>query len=110
MSKITFHRNSAFSMRFDNGFVVSVTTGPGTYSSNRHLDTANELRHEATTAEIACWDENDSAASFVRLGEYDDVVGWVPTHLVAQFIFIVSQASNKEEIIEKVRALGLHKL
>ena len=110
MSKIIFYHNSAFTMGFDNGFVVSVTTGPGTYSNNRNLDRADELCHEATTAEIACWDTNDSAHSFIRLGEYDDVVGWVPTHLVAQFIFIVSQALNKEEIIEKTRALGLHNL
>ena len=110
MSKITFYHNSAFTMKFDNGFVVSVTTGPGTYSSNKHLDRADELCHESTTAEIACWDTNDPAHSFIRLGEYDDVVGWVPTHLIAQFIFIVSQASNKEEIIEKTRILGFHNL
>ena len=43
-------------MQFANGFVLSLTSGPGSYSSNRHLGRIESLQkeNEVATIEVAC--------------------------------------------------------
>jgi hypothetical protein len=81
-----------FAMTFDNGWTISVQWGPGNYCHTRHNDTDNPfdgLSHQyiSPTAEIAVWDKDDNWA---RLGDTDDVKGWVSANDVSKYIAMVA--------------------
>ena len=56
---------SNFSMKFANGYTVSLAMGEGMYS------TAGD--EGFTSVEVAAW---DSDGNWVKLGNNDDVIGW----------------------------------
>jgi len=63
-------------LTLDNGIVISVVGGSGCYGNG--ID----------SFEIAAWRDNNP--NFIRLGEYDDVLGWL----------------SKEEINSKINELS----
>jgi hypothetical protein len=90
-------RNSGFKMTFDNGWTVSVQWGNGNYCQNKYKTPENlhdfyngRSREfvECKDAEVAVW---DGAGVWFRLGEGDDVIGWVSPDRVAQILTQVAQ-------------------
>ncbi len=63
---------SNFSMKFANGYTVSLAMGDGTYSTGT-ADTG------FVSAEVAAWDAD---GNWVKLGSNDDVDGWQDTDSV----------------------------
>jgi hypothetical protein len=91
MFKIT--GGKGFSMKFANGWTVSVQFGPGNYCDNRHMPIDSESdrlagKEGSTNAEIAAWDADGNWHNF---GD-DTVCGWCSTDDVANFI---AQIANK---------------
>ena len=102
--------NKGFGMTFDNGFTISVQWGTFNYCEKKNLgaDIDEEIktkRWESTTAEIAVF--NDTG--IVPVGKSDDVIGWCSADEVAKIITIVQSAhpDNEEEMVEKIKELGL---
>jgi hypothetical protein len=55
-----------FSMKFANGYSVSLAMGDGTYSNGNQADGFSSV-------EVAAWDAD---GKWLQLGDNDDVVGW----------------------------------
>ena len=72
--KIT--EGKGFQMVFANGWTISVQFGYGNYGSNYHNKEKPGRVYDSETAEIAAW---DAQGVWEKLGEYDDVVGYVST-------------------------------
>ena len=105
----TASRNKGFTMKFNNGFSISVQWGTSNYCSVRDFTTDGdyELKQnhwESITAEIAVFDNN---GGFVAIGKDDVVIGWVQADNVAKCITIVQSAQTKEEIESKIKSLNL---
>ena len=108
MNKFKFHRNCVFQMTFSNGFTVSLSSVGGSYSDNRNLEytSVNSIQNQVARIEVACWNEATNGC-LIRLGEYDDVLGYINTDQVASIIDVIARAKNEEEIIEGVTKLGI---
>ena len=65
-----------------NGYTISVQWGVGNYCSNRLAEPVG-VDCESATAEVAVW---DAAGVFLKLGEYDDVIGWQTPDDVSRLI------------------------
>jgi len=80
---------TGFAMTFENGYSISVQWGPAHYCDNRSsMYRFTDFKpHESRTAEIAAFRPDDS---YLRLGENDDVVGWISADKVAQYIATLS--------------------
>ena len=84
---------TGFHVTFKNGYKLSVQWGEGNYCSNRRsvlesFTSCNGLQlHESRTAEIAAFRPDDT---YLHLGDYDDVVGWLSADEVADYIAIIS--------------------
>ena len=107
----TASRNKGFTMKFNNGFSISVQWGTSNYCSVKDLGKdlqyeSKQNRWESITAEIAVFDNN---GGFVAIGNNDVVIGWVSADTVAKCITIVQSATTKEEIETKIRALMIVK-
>ena len=100
-----FHINNSngFSITFENGFVLSVQWGLGTYSDNGHaLDGEKsfvEQMHElgscqSRTAEIAVIDPDGNWATQRVLGINDDVKGYATADYVA---YAMNKVANFKE-------------
>ena len=80
-------------MTFKNEYQISIQWGPGNYCSNRRsmlspLTSCNGFQlHESRTAEIAAFRPD---GTYLHLGDYDDVVGWLSADEVAGYITIIS--------------------
>ena len=105
----TASRNKGFTMKFHNGFSISVQWGTSNYCSVKEL--GKDLKYESKqnhwesiTAEIAVFDNN---GGFVAIGKDDVVIGWVQADNVAKCITIVQSAQTKEEIESKIKSLNL---
>jgi hypothetical protein len=57
---------SNFSMKFANGYTVSLAMGDGIYSNGNMEDGFSSV-------EVAAWDAD---GKWIRLGDNDDVIGW----------------------------------
>jgi len=55
-----------FSMKFANGYTVSLAMGDGIYSNGNQADGFSSV-------EVAAWNEG---GEWVKLGDNDDVIGW----------------------------------
>ena len=102
---ITFFKNQNIRFQFENGFILSLAAGPGTYSSNKKMaysGVSSEL-NEVEVIEIACW-HKDTTHDWVRLSASDDVRGYCTADEVAKIITIVSSATTAEEITAAVLA------
>jgi hypothetical protein len=88
---------TGFALTFDNGYTISVQWGPMHYCGNRDLNTpwiGGEFQpYESRTAEIAATRPN---GSYLQLGEYDDVVGWLLADEVARYITTLSGATPED--------------
>ena len=88
---------TGFILTFDNGYTISVQWGPMHYCGNRDLNTSwigGEFQpYESRTAEIAATRPN---GSYLKLGEYDDVVGWLLADEVARYITTLSGATPED--------------
>ena len=106
--KFQFHRNCVFQMTFENGLTVSLSSVGGSYSDNRYVGylDINSDNNEVELIEVACW-KSDDDIGFVRLGEYDDMLGYIPTDQVASIIAVIAKAKNEEEITEGIAQLGI---
>lgn len=60
-----------FSMRFANGYTVSLAMGSGIYSTPS-VDDGDANKY--SSVEVAAWDAD---GNWVKLGDNDDVAGWV---------------------------------
>lgn len=89
-------RDQGFHMTFENGYTISVQWGPGNYCDN-HMrpfdydeDRNGHMRQRANmqsnTAEVAAW---DALGNYVKLGDMDDVKGWLNADEVASLITII---------------------
>jgi hypothetical protein len=96
-------------MTFENGFTVSLSSTGGSYSDNRNVDYTegiSPVQNIVERLEVACWDEIKDG-NFIRLGEYDDILGYINTDQVASIIAVIAKAKNEEEIIEGMTQLGI---
>ena len=95
-----------FAMTFENGYTIAVQWGPGNYCASRNQDgvrysirdnpfTSEHKTYESHTAEVAAWKPD---GTWLRLGEHDDVVGWVTADRVAQYITVLSGATPEKAI------------
>jgi hypothetical protein len=55
-----------FSMKFANGYTVSLAMGDGIYSTGN-------VKDGFSAVEVAAWDAD---GKWVKLGDNDDVIGW----------------------------------
>ena len=85
-----------FSMKFENGYTISIAMGEGAYSTSAkkpegvgsaHGNSINDKRF--VSVEVAAWDDD---GNWVELGDGNDVVGW-------------QSADNVLAIMNKVAAL-----
>jgi len=58
-----------FSMKFPNGYTVSLAMGDGMYCSGNQTQGFSSV-------EVAAWDAD---GNWVKLGDNDDIVGWQST-------------------------------
>ena len=101
--------NKGFRMTFDNGFSISVQWGSMNYCERRNYsdDYKGEMKEnyiKSTDAEIAVF---DSERGMLAIGDDDSVIGWLSPNEVAKVIAIVAAYSNKDNIIEEIKALKL---
>jgi len=83
--------NKGFQLSFANGYTISVQYGPGNYCNRRSMDWNSPMRGdswEAESAEIAAW--QTESETWVKLSEYDDVIGYLSADEVANAIQIIS--------------------
>ena len=112
MSKFVATRNKGVAMTFDNGFTISVQWGTENYCEKKNTtihptDPMKHTRWDSLSAEIAVF-EGERMLSVATDG-VDDVIGWLGTDDVAKIIAIVQSAhpDNEEEMVEKIKKLGL---
>ena len=94
MSMLTATINQGFTMRFNNGMVISVQWGEGNYCDNcsrYHKDDSSRKRNSCTNAEIAIWDKDGNHYMFED-NRFE--MGWVDADEVATWIHITSMANN----------------
>jgi len=87
-------------MTFENGYTISVQWGTMHYCGNRDLGANVEMGfqpYESKTAEIAATRPN---GTYLRLGEGDDVVGWLCTDEVAAYIDTISGPNPEDACYE----------
>ena len=101
-------QNKGFRMKFDNGFEISVQWGTMNYCEKKNLmaeykDEMKEPIWESKSAEIAVFNEE----GIVPIGGDDQVIGWCSAEEVAKVIAIVAAYSNKDNIIEEIKALKI---
>ena len=109
MSTFEATTNKGFRMTFDNGFAISVQWGSMNYCERRNYsdDYKSEMKENyirSTDAEIAVI---DSEGRMLAIGDGDSVIGWLSSNEVAKVIAIVAAYSNKDNIIEEIKALKL---
>ena len=88
MIRIT--HNKGFQMTFANGYTISVQFGNGNYCDNRHygeLVSFEQPVPPSSNAEVAAWDKD---GHWLKLGEYDDVIGWQTPDQIAAIIADIS--------------------
>ena len=97
----TSNNNEGFSMKFDNGYTISVQFDHKNYCSRRSMDAGEIMAakdnriNSSLTAEIAIL----KRGKFIKVFEDKrDVKGWVGSDEVATIIDIVSSASNADQI------------
>lgn len=92
--RITSHRG--FQFMFENGWTVSVQFGPGNYCEHHHRSFADP-EPKATDdwrskdAEVAVW--HDRAEGFLKIDDFDTVVGWLDPEKVAALLNTVAELS-----------------
>lgn len=79
--------NKGFSMKFDNGWTISVQFGYGNYCDNNNHPkgfyfSKDQEVTECSNAEIAIWDANDEWYNFGS----DTVKGWCSVNEVGEWI------------------------
>jgi hypothetical protein len=90
--------NQGFTMRFNNGMVISVQWAEGNYCNNRsriYKDPNNRKINSCTNAEIAIWDKDGNYYMF------DDdrfEMGWVNADEVATWIHVASMAMDLDHV------------
>jgi len=86
------HNMAGFSMKFANGWTVSVQFGEYANCENRDFSHSkrNKNKSKCVNAEIAAWDASDEWYSF----DYDNVKGWVSPDEVADFITMIKAKEN----------------
>ena len=82
---------TGFSMKFENGWTVSVQFGTMHYCSNKHMVRVKE--QSCANAEIAAWDGKDNWYEFDG-DPYKTVNGWCDADQVADFITMIK---NKDQ-------------
>ena len=98
--------NKGFCLSFENGYTISVQFGPGNYSSHNNnrdfLEPSQVDKWSSKSAEIAVW--HTESNDWVKLSEYDDVIGYLSADEVAKAIEVVSNMSEPEgvKIIRKI--------
>lgn len=109
-SKFTSCGNKGFSLGFENGLVISVQWGSMNYCDRKSLnaDYNAEMRQnivQSTTAEIAIWDTNSVEqpdGTYVVNQEFnfghDSVKGWCTANEVADWISMVAEAENIDDL------------
>jgi hypothetical protein len=67
---------------YDNGYSISVVTGGGLYGD------INKDKFDASTFEVAVFAPDDK---FVRIGDYDDVIGWQTKDEVTHYMTLTRE-------------------
>ena len=97
----TSNSNEGFSMKFENGYTISVQFGHRNYCSRRSMDASVMMAEKdnkinsSLTAEIAILNRGKFIKAFEDKRE---IKGWVDSDEVATIISIVSNASNSSQI------------
>jgi hypothetical protein len=75
-------------LNFENGWVLSVIWGTGSYSANKYTwdRDRNEFREESPTAEIAAWNAHLGSELVVWADSSDQVMGWLTPEQVNRLI------------------------
>lgn len=79
------HNKGNFSMKFANGYTVSLAMGDGMYSSGNFDD-------GFTMVEVGAWDTD---GNWVRLGDNDDVKGWCAPDKVLEIMNQIAAMPEK---------------
>lgn len=92
--------NKGFQLTFENGLTISVQFGTGNYCHrNRIAPVGEEMKQdiiESETAEIAIWDKTGQWYNFGS----DEVKGWASPDEVAEWIHLVKEAHDIENLKE----------
>ena len=111
MSKFTSCLNKGFQMTFDNGFRISVQWGHGNYCAVKDKgmwgDEQKEDYWDSVSAEITVFGEGGNMLNLRGDNEFDTVVGWLSTDMVAKVIAVVQSSKTDKEIQLKCQALNL---
>ena len=86
------HCPSGFHMTFDNGYTISVQWGSANYCDNRSYG-YGEAKPESKTAEVAVWGPD---GEWVKLGDNDDVLGWVTADRVLEIMTAVRNLQSPD--------------
>jgi hypothetical protein len=109
-------QNKGFSLKFENGFSISVQWGTMNYCEKKNIGTeyGYEMKKptwESTSAEIAVFKGSDSThpggSEIIEIGEHDTVIGWLSADQVAKVIAIVSSSTTENEIKSKIKSLNI---
>lgn len=80
-----------FQIRFNNGWMISVQFGDWNYCANRLSN--KQVSNNGTCGTWECKDAEvaarDCKGRFLKLGEHDDVKGWVSPDDVAELILMI---------------------
>ena len=109
-------QNKGFSIKFENGFSISVQWGTVNYCEKKNIgaeygDEMKKPTWESTSAEIAVFKGSDSThpggSEIIEIGDHDAVIGWLSPDKVARALAIVSSSTTENEIKTKIKSLNL---
>ena len=101
-----------FMMGFPNGWAISVQCGPGNYCGNGNTSTINSInpfdgqqhQFKSNTAEIAVMYQGEEKW-YPLNGESDDVMGWLNSEQVNEYIQWTAQLdSDYESVMAQAQA------
>ena len=100
-------KNKGFTMKFENGYTISVQFGEGNYCSTINED--NEFT-TSISAEVAIYDKDKMLDVFPSYGGNNtEVEGYLDSNEVAQLIEIVSKSDTSKEIETNIANMRYHK-
>ena len=87
--EFSINQHKGFTLKFKNGYYLSVQFGPGNYCQNYNEAFSNPAKADAwrsENAEIAIWKEGEDGFRTKEFGFIDDVEGYLLPDEVAKLI------------------------
>jgi len=94
-SEFSINQHKGFTLKFENGYFLSVQFGPGNYCQNYNKDFDSPKKTnswKSKNAEIAIWKKEESGFRTNEFGYTEDVAGYLSSDDVAKLIVKVQKA------------------